>query len=88
MNGCSFPVVAGGSKLVIGHMLLLIYGWGSSLVVVRGTSYYMLHGASLEFHCRAPLELLQVLGPPLELLLCLLLRLSCGGSMVMGLLYL
>ena len=52
VNECSFPVVAGGSKLVIGHMLLLIYGWGSSLVVVRGTSYYMLHGASLEFHCR------------------------------------
>ena len=39
MNGCSFPVVAGGSKLVTGRMVLLIHGWGSSLVVVGGASW-------------------------------------------------
>ena len=31
-------VVAGGSKLVTGRMVLLIHGWGSSLVVVGGAS--------------------------------------------------
>ena len=38
VNECSFLVVAGGSKLITGCTVLLICGWGSSLVVVGGTS--------------------------------------------------